>query len=119
MLVHCDLQLQIAIGKLMAKDVSRLGTRTIGKFIVLHFEFMILKNLPTVREIDLSVNNESVSTDFKNNKIALKNTIDAFCNYDENVKALDQHPVLGSLTKKQWGRLAYIHLNYHLRQFGQ
>jgi hypothetical protein len=29
------------------------------------------------------------------------------------------HPAFGDMTKKQWARLAYLHLNYHLKQFGR
>jgi len=29
------------------------------------------------------------------------------------------HPAFGDLTKKEWARLAYLHLNYHLMQFGK
>ena len=29
------------------------------------------------------------------------------------------HPAFGDMTKKQWARLAYLHLNYHLKQFGK
>jgi hypothetical protein len=27
------------------------------------------------------------------------------------------HPMMGKLSRKQWGKLAQIHIDYHLRQF--
>jgi len=30
-----------------------------------------------------------------------------------------EHPYFGNLSKKQWSRLAYIHINHHLKQFGK
>ena len=36
--------------------------------------------------------------------------------YPANSKIV--HPVFGPMNKKQWGRLIYVHLDHHLRQFG-
>ncbi len=29
-----------------------------------------------------------------------------------------RHPVFGLMTRAQWGRWAYRHMDHHLRQFG-
>lgn len=32
--------------------------------------------------------------------------------------AWNEHPLFGRMTRKQWGVLAYRHIDHHLRQFG-
>jgi hypothetical protein len=119
MIVHCDLQIQIAIGRFPVRDVSTFLTRTIGKFIVLNFYFLEWKNLPTARELNMLRNDMTITTDVKVAIDKLNESVNAFCQWNENAKPLVKHPILGALSKKQWGRLIAIHLDYHLKQFNQ
>ncbi len=33
-------------------------------------------------------------------------------------EALEPHPTFGALTRKQWGRCIFLHIDFHLTQFG-
>lgn len=43
--------------------------------------------------------------------------MDLFINNEAHY-TLQHHPMFGDLDKEAWGRLIYIHLNHHLKQFG-
>ena len=32
---------------------------------------------------------------------------------------ITKHPAFGNMNKDQWARLAYVHIDYHLKQFGR
>jgi hypothetical protein len=50
----------------------------------------------------------------------IKLLTDLIEDFDVSFKSISRkHPAFGSLTKNQWGRLAYIHLDHHLKQFGK
>jgi hypothetical protein len=119
MLVHCDLQLQIATGELVTKDLSNPLTRTLVKFLVLQFDGMIQKNMPTAKELYMTGSKpKPVPGNIDSSKQALKDIVTKIANWDEKRHPLNAHPFFGKLNKKQWGRLAYLHLNHHLNQFG-
>jgi hypothetical protein len=55
----------------------------------------------------------------------LRNDIKSFItqidNSDSKYKEtqITKHPTFGDMNKKEWARLAYIHIDYHLKQFGR
>ena len=55
----------------------------------------------------------------------LRNDIKSFITqinkFDSNFKnsQITKHPTFGDMNKKEWARLAYVHIDYHLRQFGR
>ena len=53
--------------------------------------------------------------DFEKEKIVLLNMINSFSK--ENIVG-EQHPVFGKLTKENWSKATWKHLDHHLRQFG-
>lgn len=55
--------------------------------------------------------------DLERDKAKLKDLIGRF-NAAGPAHDWSVHPLFGKLPGKQWGRLAYRHLDHHLRQFG-
>jgi hypothetical protein len=53
--------------------------------------------------------------DFHAEREQLKETLNKFTNAK---KYAPESPLLGPMTKEQWGRLHYSHLDHHLKQFG-
>jgi hypothetical protein len=51
----------------------------------------------------------------------IKSCIAQINNFNSNFKQtqITKHPTFGDMNKKEWARLAYIHINYHLKQFGR
>ena len=72
--------------------------------------------MPTVLEIDPKQGNGTPATDFENDKFLLKKILLGFAIARE--QELVAHPRFGKLTKEEFGRLLYLHLDHHLRQFG-
>lgn len=55
------------------------------------------------------------SKDFENEKQGLLEKLNRFSG--ESV-VLENHPVWGKMTKEQWSRATWKHLDHHLKQFG-
>jgi hypothetical protein len=53
--------------------------------------------------------------DFENEK---NNLLDKVNRFTENNMINESHPVFGKLTKEQWSKATWKHLDHHLKQFG-
>ena len=91
----------------------------LGKAIM---KFIIMKtNMPTpkekaetFKEIN-TVTNGINPPDFQAEREALRETLNRFPN---SSKWADESALLGKMTKEEWGRLQYTHLDHHFKQFG-
>jgi hypothetical protein len=57
-------------------------------------------------------------TNFENDRKILLNNLEKYINKEVKGESV-VHPNFGKLTYNQWGRLIYLHLNHHLKQFGE
>ena len=55
--------------------------------------------------------------EFARDMAELRNLIDRFAQPPGRFSA-QPHPHFGPLSKREWMRLAYLHADHHLRQFG-
>ena len=69
------------------------------------------KNAPTAPELI-----SRAPADWESGVRELQSRFDAFVRRGEAENP--EHPAFGKLTHKQWGVLAYRHMDHHLRQFG-
>lgn len=116
MLCHCSDQIKMATGNLKTDFVGNFFTSTIGKQVVLLGVPVPKGKVETVKELMQGVRG-TPPTKFdedRNMLINLVNTFDA--KYPSNNDPV--HPAFGKLTRNQWGKLSYIHLDHHLKQFG-
>ena len=70
------------------------------------------KNMPTAKGFAVKGDH-----DFNNEKEELLNLLTEL-NRHKNRTEWQDHPAFGKLTKDQWGKMQYKHLDHHLRQFG-
>ncbi|MBT8258567.1 MAG: DUF1569 domain-containing protein [Bacteroidia bacterium] len=70
------------------------------------------KNLPTLKEF-----RETRNYDFQDEKQKLISLLEELGTDRERTEWQD-HPTFGPMTKEQWGKMHYKHLDHHLRQFG-
>jgi hypothetical protein len=69
------------------------------------------KNLPTIPRFK-----ETEERDFKAEKTSLENLLQEF-RAQRHRDDWKPHPAIGKLTKEQWGKMQYKHLDHHFRQF--
>ena len=114
MIVHLKDQLDIALGHMPAKAQGNVLFHTIiGKYLALYVIPWKKNKLATPAEMDADKKG-MVVTNFESDKhlllIRMKEFMDA--------TTFAPHPFFGKMNKKDWGRLAWKHINHHLVQFG-
>ncbi|HEX4952070.1 MAG TPA: DUF1569 domain-containing protein [Thermoanaerobaculia bacterium] len=110
MLCHVADQMRVALGDVPSKPIHNFLTRTLVKSLVVNTGFQppkakiqtapeMLASKPTSWEADLEA------------CVALAERLG-------RGSAHAVHPAFGPLTAEEWGRLAWKHVDHHLRQFG-
>jgi hypothetical protein len=114
MLAHCCITFESYFGEKKVKRVL-LGYLfgSIAKKKALGTDKPFSKGLPTAKEYKISQ-----ECNFEQEKTRLKNLVHRFSVLGPQVDPCPKHPFFGTLTAHEWARLAYKHLDHHLRQFG-
>lgn len=116
MVCHCTDQIKMALGQITCKKIM---PAFIGKIMF----FLIMFGMPTPKgkvetapELRQGEGGTKPSS-FIEDLNLLKNYVNDFDKlYLTGVK--NPHPAFGKLSKSEWGKLIYSHLNHHLSQFG-
>ncbi|WP_111685512.1 DUF1569 domain-containing protein [Winogradskyella tangerina] len=111
MLYHCQMPLNIILEK---EDYGVKPNWLINLLFKksMYSDKLWKKNLPTAPGFKITAEKD-FETEF--NKISgLLNEL----NTQRNKEEWQPHPAFGKLTKEQWGKMQYKHLDHHLRQFG-
>ncbi|MCF8257537.1 MAG: DUF1569 domain-containing protein [Flavobacteriales bacterium] len=114
MLLHCRKQVGLGTGDVKSKKLYPAPLQWLIKHTV-GFLIPWSRNLPTAPAM---VSTKEDGLDFQTELSALKNIVNQFIALPENA-ALSGHPIFGSMTKDEWGRIIYKHLDHHLHQFGE
>ncbi|HET9057399.1 MAG TPA: DUF1569 domain-containing protein, partial [Chitinophagaceae bacterium] len=111
MLAHVQMPIKIALGTHQPKGSFLL--RLIGPLFKskLWDAVPYKESLPT----DPTFITTGQVKDFEKEKSQLLQLVN---NFSENNIARDAHPIFGKLTKEQWAKATWKHLDHHLRQFG-
>ena len=110
MLAHCQMPLGVAIGKHKLK--GSFFIKLIGPL----FKKQLFNDKPF--KLDLPTDKSfkiADLRDFENEKQNLIAMINDFC---ETTMSGEPHPFFGKLSKEQWSKGTWKHLDHHLRQFG-
>ncbi|MEP7231890.1 MAG: DUF1569 domain-containing protein [Ginsengibacter sp.] len=110
MLAHLQLPISLAYGKHKLKGSFVL--KLIGPFFksVLYNDKPYKHGLPTDKTY--------IVTDSKNFEQEKNNLIELILQFKEENISDDKHEVFGRLTKEQWSKATWKHLDHHLQQFG-
>lgn len=84
------------------------------RVLALHTPLPWPKGSPTLPEFDQEQKG-TPPEEFDADREALLHLLDRFV---ETRDGWPRHPAMGNLSRRQWGRWAYRHLDHHLRQFG-
>jgi len=110
MLAHLSEAMKMALGDINIKPKkSPLRLLPVKKLVIYAVPFP--KGAPTAPELIARTEGDwgkEIST--------LKELIHRFCSQHEE-ETWAEHPIFGKLTKKDWGALAYKHIDHHFRQF--
>lgn len=115
MMAHCTDQLRVANNQRQLKKPP-FFVGLMGKIIIypLLLGVPMGKNSPTAPELDQNKKGTKAQ-DFTTEKNNLVQSLNSFLSTPNNNTP---HPFFGKLSKNEWARLAYLHLNHHLTQFG-
>lgn len=114
MLKHCQLPIEIALGKQEMKG----NISGFKKFIFKFFKPMMYNDKPWKHNIQTP--KQFVITgdyDFSLEKEKLVILINEFADKKDNTN-WPVHPIFGTFTTEQRGKMQYKHLDHHLTQFG-
>ncbi|MCA0133610.1 DUF1569 domain-containing protein [Winogradskyella alexanderae] len=111
MLHHCQMPLNIILEK---KDYGVKPNWLVNLLFkkAMYSDKLWRKNLPTAPGFKITE-----EKDFEQEKCEIVNLINELNNQKDR-QDWQPHPAFGKLTKDQWGKMQYKHLDHHLRQFG-
>ena len=111
MLMHCRLPLEVVMGQRILKSNG------IQKLIFPLFKSILYNDKPykTGLPTDKSYITTGTSKDFEVEKQKL---IEQLNRFSESSAIVEKHPVFGWLTKEQWSKATWKHIDHHLKQFG-
>lgn len=115
MICHVSDQIKMAVGIRQVKFIGNLFLTTIGKWAVFAGMPAPKGKIDTLKELKQGAGGTTPGNfeDDRNELIKLINEFESL--YPVGKKIM--HGAFGSLNFKQWGKLTYTHLDYHLRQF--
>jgi hypothetical protein len=115
-LCHLADQFRGALGELKWEGNASFFGRTLLKTLVLSGMPAPKGKVQTMPEIDQLIAGTK-PTNFEKDRQTLYALIDTVISKNEDYPWA-AHPAFGKMTKQQWCRLAWSHLNHHLKQFG-
>lgn len=113
MLRHTGEALRMCMGEIEVKAAGNFLSHTLAKWIILSGFPAPKGKVKTINVLDMVTKGINPS-DFKMEKKNISEITERFLSSNQ----VYEHAVFGKLTKKQLGRLTYIHYNHHLNQFG-
>ena len=115
MLCHCNDGCLMSLGRRPVGDTSNFLSRTVLKFLILNL-LPMPKGAPTAGELD-QMKNGTPPADFERDRDALLASLAEAAAMADDSPAIP-HPFFGPMSRAQWGKLGYKHMDHHLRQFG-
>jgi Protein of unknown function (DUF1569) len=115
MICHLSDAFRMVTGHKTVSHAASLPQRTIVKWIALYLPLRWPKGLDTVPEIDQELEGTRPA-DFAGDVAALEALVNVIA--ESRIQSL-RHPIFGVMSGSAWRRWAYLHVDHHLRQFGE
>ena len=116
MICHLSDGFRLYMGDRPAKPAPVPAPRLLLKWIALWAPVPWPHGFKTMPEIDQN-GGGTRPTEFASDMQELRNLIERFTQLPGRFSS-EPHPHFGHLTETEWMRLAYLHADHHLRQFG-
>ncbi|MBC7901069.1 MAG: DUF1569 domain-containing protein [Saprospiraceae bacterium] len=117
MICHLTDAFRGVMGKKHVAPTGTLFQRAVVKRLMLNLPPMPVRNYPTSPEIDQEIGG-TTPAEFGADMEKLYSIILDFIRDGDEFRRWS-HPFFGSLSRREWSRWAYLHLNHHLKQFGR
>ncbi len=111
MLAHLQMQIEVAYGTRIVKG------NLLMKLMVPLFKKSLFNEKPWKNSLptDKSFITTGESKDFETEKNKVLGLVNKF---SESVIRETPHPIFGKMTKEQWSKATWKHIDHHLKQFG-
>ncbi|HXY49765.1 MAG TPA: DUF1569 domain-containing protein [Terriglobales bacterium] len=116
MVCHLSDGFRIYMGLKPANPARLAYPRSVVKWVALWAPFPWPKGFKTVPELDQQAGG-TPPEEFDKDVRELKNLVDRFTQQPRDFH-WQPHPHFGQMSDGEWMRLAYLHMDHHLRQFG-
>ncbi len=117
MICHVSDPLRIALGEMQVADASTFMTRTALRRLVLLGAPAPKGKVDTFPEIDQVEGGGTAPTSLDEGGATLRGRIARLVREGPENR-LAPSPIFGRLSGRQYGRLMYVHMHHHLKQFG-
>jgi hypothetical protein len=115
MMCHLSDSFRAILGEKAVSSSSSLVQRTIVKFFALYVPLEWPKGVPTRPEVEQGVGG-TPPADWERDRDSLLELMERFARPDAR---RSPHPMFGAMREKEWMRWGYLHVDHHLRQFGE
>jgi hypothetical protein len=116
MVCHLSDSFRLALRERTASPATGFFQRTIVKWIALYLPAPWPKGLPTRPEMEQGAGGTPPDA-FAEDRRGLVVLIERFSRSDTSFEGV-QHPLFGEMSKAEWLRWGWLHVDHHLRQFG-
>jgi hypothetical protein len=110
--------MRIALGEMDVKDASSVFTRSVLKWLVLSGMPPPKGKVETFPELDYAQGGGTPPAELAADLATFEATLDRFLERAAAGKAFTRSPAFGKLSARGYGRLMYVHMHHHLKQFG-
>jgi hypothetical protein len=117
MLCHLSDAFSSCLGERPVRPASRWIPRRPVRWAVLWMPIRWPHGVKGPKEWDANAEG-SVPREFESDRKELQKLIERFSSRPAEFK-WPEHPILGFMSRGEWLRLGYLHLDHHLRQFGK
>ncbi len=104
------------LGEKQVSSATGLFQRTVMKWGALYLPIPWPKGVPTRPEVEQGAGG-TLPSDFERDRRELMSVTERFCDASREC-GNDVHPIFGRMSRSQWMRWGWLHLDHHLRQFG-
>jgi hypothetical protein len=117
MLCHVNDSFHLATGDKYASPATSALGRTVVKWFALRMPLPWPRGFPTRPEMDQLIGGTR-PVEFERDVQSLRNTVERFTRPHRDFD-WHPHPIFGHLAAAEWMRWGYLHMDHHLRQFGE
>jgi hypothetical protein len=116
MICHLSDGFRMYMGLKPVNPASLPYPRSLLKWVALWAPMPWPKGFKTVPELDQQVCGTQPAV-FESDVRELQSLVERFAHQPRDFQ-WQPHPYFGQMSEKEWMRLAYLHMDHHLRQFG-